>query len=273
MNLETIKLWGVMTMKRFIISSVLALGMFAACLTGGSRLAAQEPKADLPRAEDILTKEEQAVGGMEVHQKVKTVIMKGTITVNDTKVAFGLYHAAVDKHYKEFSVEGLGTKEIVVNGDLAWGTDSITGAQILTGDDKAQAYRDAAQFAEVFRRVGNWRKEFKEVKCIGGEKVAGKLAYKVHLTAPNGQVLIDYYDKESSLLVKRDTVVDGKTVSYTLHSDFRKVDGIVHAFTTKIVNGPSEVVVTIDRIEHNVELPEERFAVPAEIKKLMEKQI
>lgn len=193
--------------------------------------------------------------------------MKGKITINDMKIEFKLYHAAANKHYKELSLEGLGTKEVVVNGDLAWGTDTITGSQILTGNEKAQAYRDAEQFDDVFRRVGHWRKQFKEVKTISEEKVGEKVAYKVQLTSRMGEVLIDYYEKETCLLVKRETMQDGKVVSTMLFSDHRKVDGITHAFTTRIVNGPSEILVTLDRIEHNVEVPEQRFAVPAELQK------
>src|SRR5205085_1821655 len=103
------------------------LSVLAGCLMSGSRLAAQ----DLPKAEDILTKEEEAVGGMDVNQKVRTVVMKGKISVNDTKIEFALYHAAPNKHYKEFAVEGLGSKEVGVNGDVAWHTDSITGSRLL----------------------------------------------------------------------------------------------------------------------------------------------
>lgn len=255
-------------MKRFLIRSVLAFGLVVGCLTGVSHLAAQE----LPKAEDILSKEEEAVGGMAVNQKVKTVVMKGKITVSDTKIQFALYHAAPDKHYKEFAVEGLGTKEFVVSGDVAWHTDSITGSRLLAGAEKAQAFRDAEDFAAVFRRVGHWRKQFKEVKCVAEEKVEGKVAYKVHMTPMTGPALIDFYDKETGLLVRRETVVPGQANSYQLYSDHRKVDGIVHAFSTKIVNGPTEILVTIDHIEHNVELPQERFAVPTELKKLTAEQ-
>ena len=87
------------------------------------------------------------------------------------------------------------------------------------------------------------------------------------VTPKTGPAVIDYYDKVTGLLVRREDAEQGMEASYQLFSDHRKVDGIVHAFTTKIVNGPTEILVTIDHIEHNVALPEERFAMPAELKK------
>jgi hypothetical protein len=36
----------------------------------------------------------------------------------------------------------------------------------------------------------------------------------------------------------------------------------------RVVRGPTEFVVTVERLELNVDIPEERFALPAELRKL-----
>src|SRR5262245_43547572 len=138
-------------MKRILIRTVLGLALVAACTVSTSRLYA----GDAIKAEDILDREAEAVGGKAANEKVKTFIMKGTIAVRDGKVKFNI-QLAPDKYYKDLTVDGLGTEEIVVNGATAWKTNTITGSELLKGAERAKAYSDAADLANVFRRVGNW---------------------------------------------------------------------------------------------------------------------
>ncbi len=53
--------------------------------------------------------------------------------------------------------------------------------------------------------------------------------------------------------------------------DFRKVDGIMVAFTSRMQVMGQERIVTIEKVEHNVALPADRFALPAEIAALVKK--
>jgi hypothetical protein len=245
----------------------MALGLAAGSPLGGALLAAQEP----PRAEDILDREAAALGGKELNQKVKTVVIKLKVALPDQQLGVILYHAGPTRQCREVSVEGLGKEETVVSGELAWKTDSITGSRLLQGAERAQALAEADEFADVFRRVGTWRQQVKQARYLGEEKVAGKLASKLQVTTRQGLTRIDHYDRESGLLVRREVTVEspqGKVNEVAYFSDYRKVDGIAHAFTTRMVRGPAELVLRIDQIEHNVDIPAERFALPAELRKL-----
>jgi hypothetical protein len=53
--------------------------------------------------------------------------------------------------------------------------------------------------------------------------------------------------------------------------DFRKVDGIMVAFRSRIQVMGQERVVAIEKVEHNVAMPADRFALPAEIAALVKK--
>src|SRR5262249_33319134 len=121
-------------MQRFLIRSVLALGLVAGGLMGSSRLAGQEPpRQGLPKADDLLDREAKARGGKKAHQKVKTVFLKLKISGADMTQRQVIYHAGPNQHYREFSVEGVGKTEVVVSGNVAWVKDSITGSQFLKG--------------------------------------------------------------------------------------------------------------------------------------------
>jgi hypothetical protein len=263
-------------MQRFLFRSVLALGLVAGGLMGGSRLAAQEPpRKGLPKAEDLLDREAKARGGKKAHQKVKTFFAKMKLSVQDEQVGVVVYHAGPKKLYREFSREGIGKTEVVVSGDVAWVKDSITGSHFLKGEERAEAFRDAAEFTKDYQQVGNWRKEYKQVRTVAEEKIDGKPAYKVQLTTQKGEVVIHHYDKQSGLLVRKEKTVEspqGKVTQIEFYSDYRKVDGIVRPFRGKVVQGSAEVVVKVERIKHNVDIPKERFALPAELKKLQKQR-
>jgi hypothetical protein len=258
-------------MKRMLIGSVLTLAVAAACLTGGQAATAQEAqKKGLPSAEVLLDREVEKMGGLAAFQKVQTVAIKGTLSVQDVKGRIVKYLAAPNKSYLEQSIEGVFTAETVVNGDLAWEKDNITGARLLEGKDRAKALREADLL-----NAANWRSRYKEVKTVGEEQVEGKAAYKVQMTTVDGEVVTAHYDKQSGLQVRYEFTVEspqgnGTVVMY--YSNHKRVDGIVVPFTTRIVAGPVEVVVTIDEIQYNVPIPTERFTPPPEVQNLLQKQ-
>jgi zinc protease len=253
-------------MKRILIRSVVALGLISGFVMSVPRVAAQE----LPRAEDVLDKAAVAVADKAAFQKIKTVVKKAKVSVQGMEGRYVEYSAAADKFYKELTIEGLLNNSGGLHGEVAWEKSSITGARLLLGGEMTDTIRDADIHA-----ARDWRKYYKEAKIVGEEKVAGKPAYKVDLTTHDGAALIFHYDKQSGLLVRQESNVEsaqGKSNIVVFLSDYSKVDGILYPFTTKILVGPVEVVLTIDRIDHNVDIPEERFALPTDVNKLVTKQ-
>src|SRR5262249_35139180 len=115
-------------MKRMLIRSVLILVLASGCLVSGRSLHAQEaPKQGLPSAESILDRDVEAVGGKEAYQKVKTVVITGSFTFQGLKGQFVRAQAAPKQGYLKKNIEGVVTVETVVNGDLAWETNSVSG--------------------------------------------------------------------------------------------------------------------------------------------------
>jgi hypothetical protein len=252
-------------MKRVLIRSVVALALLAGYLVGGRPLYARE----LPRAEDILDREARATGEKAAGGKLKTSVVEGKIAIQGLQGRFIDYRAAPDRYYQEVTIDGLLKAEGGFRGGVAWEKNSLTGARILRGGERAKAARDA----ELLR--GGWRKNFKQARTVGEEKVEGRSAYKVELTTPEGDVVIAHYDKQSGLQVRLEFVVEspqGKERLVVLFSDHRKVNGIVHPFTARIQTGGAEAVMTVDRIEYNVAVPEERFALPADVQRLADSQ-
>lgn len=255
-------------MRRFFIYFMLVLGWVAGYPIEGSRLAAQEvAKPELPKAEDILDKEAEAMGGKAANQKVKTVVVKGKVSQGDSQIGFIIYHAGPNKQCMEYSEEGVSRWEFVVSGELAWHQHSITGSRFLDGEEKAVFFRNAKDVDNSFQQVGDWRKKYKQVKCVAEERADGKPAYKVQLTGQDGKVVIAHFDKETGFRVRSQAAN-----MITSYGDFRKVGSIVQAFTVRIGEGPATMVITAEQIELNVDIPEAHFTLPAELEKRLKQK-
>jgi hypothetical protein len=259
---------GEISMMRLVCRGTIT-GIFAgAWVLFGGVCRAQE----LPKAETLLDKYVAVTGGKEAYDKCNNRLTKGTMEIVGAglKGELAIYHARPNKMYLEVTFPGLGKIEQGTDGQTVWERNAITGARILQGEEKTSRLRDA-----VFNEEVEWRKQYKKAECVGEETIEGKPCYKVNLTPAEGQVVTKYLDKESGLEIKTVTTVKtqmGDLPTEALHSDYKKVDGILvpHKLHQKAL--AQQIVISIDKVQHNIEMPAGRFDLPEDIKKLAEKE-
>ena len=165
--------------------------------------------------------------------------------------------------------EATGRIESGVSEGIAWENSAIRGAVVKDGIELDDARRDA-----IFDRLAHWKEHLKSAECVGTADVNGKPAYRVVITPKAGSPQTVYLDKETGLLARTETTVNsaaGAVAVVAEPGDFRKVDGIMLAFTSRMKVMGQERVVTVEQVEHNVTLPADRFALPAEIAALVKK--
>jgi outer membrane lipoprotein-sorting protein len=226
---------------------------------------------DLPKADTILDKNMEATGGKEAHQKVKNRVTKATIEISAAglKGEITIYAAAPNKLYVVTELTGVGKIEEGSDGKVAWSVNPMTGPRIKDGTEKETALRRAD-----FEGESNWRKHTKKAESKGEDTVDGKACYVIEITTDEGQTKTHYYDKSSYLLIKSsgtEKTPNGDIQIESIFSDFKKVDGITMPFKTKQSALGTEFTVTIDKVEHNVQIPDNRFDLPDDIKKLVGK--
>ena len=246
----------------------LPVAVAACCLTN---IVAVAQSDDLPKAETILDRYIEVTGGRAAYEKLKNRVSKGTfdIAAAGIKGTIMLYQAAPDKLYSITELPGMGTVKEGSNGTVAWEQNPMMGPHLKQGKEKATALREAAFNAEL-----HWRKLFKKVQTKGIEDVNGKPAYKVELTPVEGNPETRYFDKESGLHVKTTTVYPsqmGDIPAEVLVRDYKEVDGVKIAHKIVLDFAMQEMVLTFEKIEHNVDLPKDRFDLPADIKALLKK--
>jgi hypothetical protein len=201
------------------------------------------PAASAVRADDkdpqaIVDKAIKAVGGEEKLRKAETIswTTKGTINFggneNDVKsqvTTKGLDHI---RRQSEMQINGEDrTLVMVLAGDKGWMKFGDEPRE-MEGDGLANQKRSTYLEILPVTLVGLKGKDFK-LESAAEEKVDGKPAAGVKVTAPDGKDFTLYFDKESGLPVKLVATVAGfqgnEFKQETTYKDYKDFDGIKKA--------------------------------------------
>lgn len=223
-----------------------------------------------PTAKEIIERFIEATGGRARYEKMTNRVQEGTmeIPMQGLKGKTSMTQAAPNKMLMTMDLGGFGSQKTGTDGQVAWSVDTMQGARLLEGEEKEAMARQATFNSEL-----NWESLYKEVKAIGVQEIDGRKAHAVMMIAPDGQELTNFYDKESGLLIKTSTVAKtpmGEIPMESTYSDYRDVDGLKFAHKTVISSAMGmQILMTIDRIQVNADLPPDTFAPPEEVKALI----
>jgi hypothetical protein len=256
-------------MKQNIVTVCVAAALALAAGTGPA--SAQAPAAPLPTGDAVLAKFVEATGGAAAYDAVKNRVTQARMEIMGAGVVLNLtlYAAAPASIYTVAESEATGRIESGVSDGIVWENSAMRGAIVKDGPERDDALRDA-----IFDRLAHWREHLKSAECTGVADVQGRPAYRVVATPKSGSPQTLYFDSESGLLARTETTVNsaaGPVPVVAEPGDFRKVDGILLAFSSRMQVMGQERVVTVEKVEQNVAMPADRFALPPEIKALVKK--
>lgn len=232
---------------------------------------AQDVKdAALPEAAKILDRFVEVTGGADAHAKLRSSVMKGTLEFvgSSIKGPITIWHDRSGDMRTTIKADAIGRIEDGVRGDLAWTSSDMSGPRVLEGDERAVALRKAA-----FDGAVRWR-DFYTAETVEGVEIGDAFCWKIRLTPKEGAPVLQTFDRDSGLLVRIETTQDtpmGMMPVTTTLSDWRELNGIRVPFTlTQELGDVQEVRVVAESLEHNVEIPAERFAPPESVRLLVE---
>jgi len=242
-----------------------------ACCAVALPAAAQAPASPLPTGEAVLARHVEVTGGEAAFTALTSRVTRARMEITGAAVVISLtaYAAAPGNMYTVAESEATGRLESGVSDGVAWENSALRGPSVKDG-----AERDDALKAAVFDRLAHWKEHLKSAERTGTADVNGKPAYRVTAVPKLGTPETLFFDVESGLLVRVETTVTtagGPVPVVAEPGDYRKVDGIMMPFTSRMKVMGQERVLTIEKVEHNVELPADRFALPAEIRSLVKK--
>ena len=226
---------------------------------------------DLPGSEEIIAKMIEGEGGAAAKRKIKNSVIKMTIDFGmGGMIGKGLvYTARPGNQHTAIESQGLGTMEEGVTDGVAWGLTMMMGPQIKEGGERSMALLGADLDGLL-----NWKSHFKKIECVSKETLDGKECFKVELTPHEGSMITTYVDPTTYLPYRSDLKLSmpmGEFAMIIYAEDYRPVDGVQYAHKSRIEIMGQTRVIMIDSIEHNVEMPKDRFKLPDEIKALVAK--
>jgi hypothetical protein len=245
------------------------IGAFACAFTG--TFIAKAADDALPKAETILDHYVEVTGGKAAYESRKTEVATGTVefAAQGLKGTLTRYAAAPDKSYSIIELEGIGKMEQGTVNGMAWDKNPMITPRIKSGVEKAQGIREG-----MFNGPLNWRKVYAKAETVGVENAEGEECYKVTLTPFEGKPETGFFSKKSGLEIKRIITVAspmGEMQAEAVAQDYKDFGGVLQP--TKMLQrvAGQELVITIQSVKINEQLPADRFDPPAEIQALMKK--
>lgn len=227
----------------------------------------------LPSGAKVMDNFVKSTGGKRAYQRIKNRVSKGKFTMPAMGMTMDLvrYQSEPNKLYTRMESEAMGmTVEQGVAGDVAW-TVAMMGPQLLSGPQADGMKREA-----FFQNQVEWRRVYKEAKCVALTEFDGTDCYKVELTPNAGFSETAYFEKDTGLQRGSESVVEnpmGEVKIITKIKGYKEVDGILlpHRIEQKMLLGGNsqEMVISFDSIEQNADIPKDRFELPEQVAALV----
>lgn len=224
-------------------------------------------QAALPTPAELIARYVAVTGGPEAYASLKSRRATGTFALPDLGIS-GKLEALLrgDGHALiTIDVPGIGLVRQGMTGDVVWSIHPTEGPKLLTGVE-AETTRRSLRLAPEISLDG-----YKESNVTGRADVNGRPAYQMELVADTGTRETRFYDVESGLLVKSIGIVAsgaGELNVTTFFTDYEDAPPIRIASKVRQSMSGVSPEQAFTKIEHNVELPDALFVLPAEIVEL-----
>ena len=247
----------------FVLASLLALAGVA--LATGAVVAAE------PTAEALLDAYVEAMGGKAAMEKFDNRVTHGKLEIpaQGVEMKLTLYSARPNLNYTLIESDMVGKIEKGTDGEVYWEMSAMMGAQVREGQERTDYLRDS-----TFDKWLHWRELYPEVEYAGSETLNEKPVHKVVVKPANGEPQTLYLDQSSNLALRVDISAETPMGVFPVASylkDYREIDGILIPHTMEIEVMGEKRLITTDKIEHNVEMSADRFALPPEIRAIVDK--
>jgi len=227
---------------------------------GGKGEGAEGKDAGGPTADQLLDKYLQAVGGAAAIEKIKSRVMKGSITFGDRNVPIEIFSKDPDKRIS-FTHTPDGDSVTAFNGHEGWLGVPGRPLREMHGPDIDGASMDAdLHFAEHLKEM------LSVAKVRGTEKVGEHDAYLVVGQREGKPPLQLYFDEQSGLLVRlvrHGETPLGRMPTQIDYADYREAGGVKIPFRWTLARPGGRFTIQVSEVKENVPVDDEKFAKPA----------
>lgn len=216
----------------------------------------------LPTAAEVLEKYVKALGGRDALHKHKSRYQAGTIELSPMglKGTIESYSRSDDRSVVKITLAGVGDVLDGYDGKTAWTVNPIQGSRVKEGRELLQIKRNS-----IYSRETNIDKIYKTVTVRGVEKVGERDTYVVVASSDNLPDDILYFDKETGLMLRSDTISitpEGEQAVKSFYDDYRDIEGVKIAFKTRAVTPAFEINSVVTEVKFGIPIEDSKFSQP-----------
>lgn len=247
----------------FSLLAVVVITAQLSCLRKSSNQANVSASKEKEAVDQVLERYEQAVGGKEAIQRVKSYKMKGTFALSGMREAGTLEVWGKDQHKTLTVIEfpRLGTMKKGFDGENYW----VQTPAGIVSDSSPQEIAEMERDAEVYS-ASDIKNFFDKMKMEHNAWLSGREMRMIEGTPAKGPPEKLFFDVENGLLVRWDMARRHPKRGYVfvkVHlNDYRDVDGVKVPFNLRFAFESFDFTVRLDEMQHNVAIDDAVFRKP-----------
>jgi hypothetical protein len=221
-------------------------------------------------ADELISKNIEARGGLERIKAIKTIRVTGKIKGFGGRVmAMGAENARPDLVRITATVQGM-TAIQAYDGTTGWQVEPFGGKKdpVLMGED---SLRDLLLDADFDGPLVDYKDKGSTVEYLGHDVVDGDDALRLKVTLKNGDIIYDYLDPDTFIEIRREIqqFIRG-SVRERVESlgSYKPAGGVMFAYAiaTGTRNNPDAETTALQKIEVNVNIDPADFALPESLR-------
>ena len=236
------------------ILSLCFLGLFLLSLASSPGISQE--------ASDILKKMIDAMGGRKVLEAIRDTTLVGTWEMVQMGMSGSLTMYMKEPNKMRWDGEAQGfVVTMAFDGETAWMLNPQTGGKEDMPEDQAESFKRGAMGNDTLLNPAKFGISF---AYKGKEKINNKDYLVLEETFSDGYKMTFYIDSETYLPYKTKAKSLGQTgtevESESVMSDYRKIDGVMIAHSTTIIQGGQEYMrMTFTSVKFNTGLEDSLF--------------
>jgi len=214
---------------------------------------------NLPKAEQILDKYVDALGGKNAVDKVNSRVEKGTLAAGDMKSPVDVFDKSPNKRI---------TIVHMPNGDSSTAFDGHTGWLGMPGrpaHEMSAAEDDNIRLDADLHLATDLKQLFHTFRVHGEEKIGGNDVYAVYGFNEGKPPVQFYFDTKSGLLVRLVRYIDtplGRNPTQIDYADYRDASGVKVPYRWTIARPSGRFTIQVDDLQQNVPVDDAKFTMP-----------
>ena len=221
------------------------------------------PLAFTQKAEDILDKAAIALGGDQAAESMESMILSASMTLPNGMSAKSTIYQEGNKIYQKAEVSGM-QSIMACDGTDCYANDPM-GLRLMEGKEK-----DYFLMNNDFSMGIKWRDFYSRYEYKGEGEVNGRKTYILELETTTGMVVTADYDAESYLCLRQSGTHSSPMGDINYKADLLDYQDVHGGFLIPMkirMNAMNmDMALTINEVEVNVDIPDEKFALPPGLK-------